>query len=145
MKISTRGRYALLMMLDLAEHTGEGSIALRDIAERQGVSKKYLEQIVPSLHKAELINTSRGHQGGYYLASSPDKVTIGAVLRAAEGSLSPVSCLESELNECPNRSSCETLPIWEGLYKVINDYLDGITLQSVIDSKAAAGASGFGI
>ena len=94
MKISTRGRYALRMMLDLAENQGSGVVALKDIAARQDISKKYLEQIIPVLNRAGLLQTSRGFQGGYRLAKVPKDYTVGEILRAAEGGLSPVACLE---------------------------------------------------
>ncbi len=133
MKISTKGRYAMRMMIDLGQHRADGYIALKDVARRQNISKKYLEQIVPLLNKAELLRTNRGYQGGYALSKEPDKYTVGEILRVTEGSLAPVSCLQYEENDCPRRAGCATLPIWEGLYKTITDYLDGITLADVID------------
>lgn len=133
MKISTKGRYALRMLLDLAEHENNGFIALKDIADRQGISKKYLEQIVPILHRSNILQTNRGFQGGYKLAQSPNKYTIGMILRLTEGSLAPVACLEQDPVQCERSSSCVTLPIWQGLNKVINEYLDSITLQDVLD------------
>lgn len=137
MKISTKGRYALRMLLDLAQHSSEGYVALKDIAERQGISKKYLEQIVPLLNKAELLRTNRGYQGGYALSKDPSKYTVGEILRVTEGSLCPVSCLQVEPNDCPRRADCPTLPIWEGLYKVITEYLGGITLADIMESTMA--------
>ena len=135
MKISTRGRYALRMMLDLAENQGDGVVALKDIAARQGISKKYLEQIIPVLNRADLLQTSRGFLGGYRLAKTPAEYTVGEILRAAEGGLSPVACLEQSPNACPRCHECDTLPIWAGLEQVVNQYLDGITLQSVLDGR----------
>lgn len=135
MKISTRGRYALRMMLDLAENQGDGVVALKDIAARQGISKKYLEQIIPVLNRAGLLQTSRGFLGGYRLAKTPAEYTMGEILRAAEGGLSPVACLEQSPNACPRCHECDTLPIWAGLEQVVNQYLDGITLQSVLDGR----------
>ena len=135
MKISTKGRYALRMMLDLAEHQGNGYIALKDIAARQNVSKKYLEQIVPILNKADILNTNRGYQGGYRLARTPDQYTVGDILRITEGSISPVACLDKNPVECERAAECATLPVWQGLYKVIADYLDGITLQDILDKQ----------
>ena len=135
MKISTRGRYALRMMLDLAENQGSGVVALKDIAARQDISKKYLEQIIPVLNRAGLLQTSRGFQGGYRLAKVPKDYTVGEILRAAEGGLSPVACLEQSPNACPRCHKCETLPIWAGLEQVVNEYLDGISLQSVLDGR----------
>jgi Rrf2 family protein len=134
LKISTKGRYALRMMLDLAENEGDGYVALGDIANRQGISKKYLEQIVPMLNKAGILRTTRGFQGGYRLAKPADKYTVGDILRITEGSLAPVSCLDFTENTCEKADVCPTLPIWQGLYNVITEYVDSITLQDIIDS-----------
>lgn len=135
MKISTKGRYALRMLLDLAEHQNEGYIALKDIAERQNISKKYLEQIVPIFNKTNILRTNRGFQGGYQLIKAPDQCTVGEILRLTEGNLAPVACLEQDPIECERSSKCPTLPVWQGLYRVINEYLDGITLQDIIDQQ----------
>ena len=135
MRISTKGRYALRLMLDLAEHQGDGCVSLKDVAQRQDISKKYLEQIVPTLSRAGFLLTNRGYQGGYMLAKSPDKYSVGMILRLTEGSLAPVACLDQEPNECERSAECITLPVWEGLYKVITEYLDGITLQDIIDQQ----------
>ena len=135
MKISTKGRYSLRMMLDLAEHQNDGYVALKDIAERQHISKKYLEQIVPILNKSNILRTNRGFQGGYRLAKDPAKYTVGEILRLTEGSLSPVTCLEHDPIECERSGECATLPVWQGLYRVINEYLDGITLQDILDQQ----------
>ena len=133
MKISTKGRYALRMLLDLAMHENNGFVALKDIAERQDISKKYLEQIVPLLNKSNLLKTNRGYQGGYMLSKSPDKYTVGEILRITEGDLCPVNCLRDDPNECPRAEECMTLFVWDGLYKAITDYLDGITLADIIE------------
>ena len=135
MKISTKGRYALRMMLDLAQHQSDGYVALRDIAQRQNISKKYLEQIVPVLNKFDILRTNRGFQGGYRLAKSPDQYTVGEILRLTEGNLAPVACLEHEPIECERSGECPTLPVWQGLYRVICEYLDGITLQDILDQQ----------
>ena len=135
MKISTKGRYALRMLIDLAEHRNSGYIALKDIAERQGISKKYLEQIVPLLNKSDILLTNRGFQGGYMLAQSPDKYTVGDILRITEGGLHPISCLTQSPIGCDRSTFCPTLPIWQGLEKVINEYLDSITLQDLLDQQ----------
>ncbi|MDD6308474.1 MAG: Rrf2 family transcriptional regulator [Clostridia bacterium] len=135
MKISTKGRYALRMLIDLAEHSGDGFIALKDIAERQGISKKYLEQIVPILNRSDILQTNRGFQGGYKLAQAPGKYTVGTILRLTEGSLAPVACLDQNPIQCERSKECITLPIWQGLNKVINDYLDNITLQDILDQQ----------
>ena len=134
MKISTKGRYALRMLLDLAMHQADGFIALKDIAQRQNVSKKYLEQIVPLLNKSGLLRTNRGFQGGYMLSRQASEYTVGEILRLTEGSLAPIACLDAPENTCPRQSDCITLPMWEGLYSVISDYLDNITLQDMIDN-----------
>lgn len=133
MKISTKGRYALRMMIDLAENGTESYVALKDIAERQGVSKKYLEQIVPLLNKSGVLRTNRGYQGGYKLAKSPSEYTVGDILRITEGSIAPVACLDNEPNMCERCGECKTLPIWGGLNKVISEYLDSITVADIIE------------
>lgn len=137
MKISTKGRYALRMLLDLAEHREAGFVSLKDIAKRQQISKKYLEQIIPIFNHSNILLTNRGAQGGYKLARSPEKYTIGEILRLTEGSLAPVVCLEQEENLCERSGNCATLPVWQGLYKLVNEYLDGITLQDILDQQAA--------
>ena len=133
MKISTKGRYALRMMLDLAEHREQGFVSLKEIAARQDISKKYLEQIVAVLNRPDFLKTNRGYQGGYRLAKTPDQYTVGDILRLTEGGLAPVACLEEEPNTCPRAASCATLPVWAGLYKAINTYLDSITLQDLLE------------
>ena len=135
MKISTKGRYAMRMLLDLAEQQGRGYVALKEIAQRQKISKKYLEQIVPILNRAKVLKTNRGYQGGYQLAGSPEQYTVGEILRLTEGSLAPVACVEQEPVECPRSVDCPTLPVWKGLNQVINDYLDSITLQDILDQQ----------
>lgn len=133
MKISTKGRYALRMLIDLAEHKNDGFIALKTIADRQNISKKYLEQIVPILNRAGILLTNRGFQGGYQLGREADKITVREILTLTEGDLFPVSCMTpgGEIN-CDRKIDCPTLPVWLGLNKVINDYLDSITLQDII-------------
>ena len=133
MKISTKGRYALRLIIDLAQHTVDGFVSLKDVAERQAISKKYLEQIVPMLNKSGILHTNRGNRGGYMLSANPSTLTVGDVLRATEGSLAPVSCLEFEPNICEHREECSTLYIWEGLFKAVTEYLDGISIQDIID------------
>lgn len=135
MKISTKGRYALRMLLDLAEHQSSGYVALKDVAERQSISKKYLEQIIPVFHQSDILRTNRGSQGGYRLAKTPDKYTVGEILRLTEGSLAPVACLDHDPMECERSGECATLPVWQGLNRVINEYLDGITLQDILDQQ----------
>ncbi|MBQ8953596.1 MAG: Rrf2 family transcriptional regulator [Clostridia bacterium] len=133
MKISTKGRYALRMMIDTAQHQDQGFVALKDIAERQNISKKYLEQIVLQLTQAGMLRASRGHQGGYKLTADPATYTVGQILRVVEGPLTPVACLDQTPNQCERCGFCLTLPVWEGLQEVVEAYLDGITLQNVID------------
>lgn len=135
MKISTKGRYALRMLLDLAEHQNGGFVALKDVAARQGISKKYLEQIVPVLNRSDILQTNRGFQGGYRLSRQPDRYTVGEILRLTEGSLAPVACLEHSPIECERSRECATLPVWQGLNRVITEYLDGITLQDILDQE----------
>lgn len=136
LKISTKGRYALRMLIDLAMHQNDGYIALKDIAARQNISKKYLEQIMPILNKADVLLTNRGFQGGYRLARTPDQYTVGEILRITEGSLAPVACLDHTPNNCPMSEECITLPVWKGLNEVITKYLDSITIQDIIDHQA---------
>lgn len=135
MKISTKGRYALRMLIDLAEHGSAGFVPLKDIAERQNISKKYLEQIIPLFNRADMLRANRGAQGGYMLARTPDKYTVGEVLRLTEGPLAPVACAVQDPVLCDRSVDCATLPVWRGLNKVINDYLDSITLQDILDQQ----------
>ena len=133
------------MMLDLAIHGNSGYVALKDVAKRQGVSKKYLEQIVPLLNSADFLQTNRGYQGGYMLSKSPDSYTVGDILRTTEGGIAPVACLEQEPNRCERSGECITLDMWKGLYKVMTDYLDGITLQDLIDRQNESGFDNYSI
>jgi len=133
MKISTRGRYSLRMMIDLAQHYDEGFIALKDISERQDISKKYLEQIIPFLNRSHLLNANKGHMGGYKLAKAPNQINLREIIESAEGSIAPVSCMENETNTCDRCAECLTLPVYEGLYKVVYAYLEGITLADVLN------------
>ena len=135
MRISTKGRYALRLMLDLAEHQGDGCVSLKDVAQRQDISKKYLEQIVPTLSRAGFLLTNRGYQGGYCLCRAPEEYTVYEILSVAEGGLAPVACLDQPENTCPRAPDCLTLPVWEGLEKTIRDYLRSITLQTILDGK----------
>lgn len=143
MKISTKGRYALRMLLDLAEHQQDGYIALKDIARRQEISKKYLEQIIPILNRSDILLANRGFQGGYRLAKAPDQYTVGEILRITEGGLAPVSCLNTTPINCSRSAECPTLPVWQGLYRVINEYLDGITLQDLLDQQQSRRCNDF--
>ncbi len=132
MKISTKGRYALRIVLDLATHTEEKCIPLKDISERQLITIKYMEQIMPLLTKAGLVKSYRGNNGGYALNMPAEEMTTGMILRAAEGSLAPIACLDSEKNECPRCNQCKTIGFWEGLRDVIYEYADGVTIADLI-------------
>ena len=134
MLISTKGRYALRVMTDLAEHPSEGYIPLKEIAQRQEISEKYLEAIIKTLVKARLLTGVRGKGGGYKLTRTPEQYTVGEVLRLTEESLAPVTCLEKGADICPRASDCRTLPVWKGLDRVINDYLDRITVADLAHS-----------
>lgn len=133
MKISTRGRYSLRLMLDLAMHYNDGYITLKEIAARQDISKKYLEQIIPFLNRSKLLTANKGHDGGYRLAKQPSEITVKDVLLCAEGSLAPVSCMDNDPNLCEKCEECMTLPVYKGLYDVAIKYLESITLQDIID------------
>ena len=137
MLISTKGRYALRVMIDLAEHQAEGFIPLKVIAERQGISEKYLESIIKLLVKAKLLNGLRGKGGGYQLTKAPEQYTAGSILRLTEDSLAPVACLEEGADACPRMQACRTLPLWKGLDKVISDYLDNVTLADLMREEEA--------
>ncbi len=144
MKISTKGRYALRLLLDLSRHSNKGFVSLKEVAARQEISVKYLEQIVPMLTKAGLLESVRGSGGGYRLAKPADRYTVGEILRAAEGSLAPVACLGDMAEICPRKGQCATLPFWEGLSKTITEYVDSVKLSDLIpaaerDSSFAVG------
>lgn len=133
MKVSTKGRYALRLMIDLAEHDSGDYIPLRDISERQGISVKYLEQIVTQLSRAGFLRSVRGAQGGYRLSRRPENYTVGEILRITEGDLAPIACLSDETASCPRESECATLDFWKGLRRVINEYVDGSTLDDLVE------------
>lgn len=135
MIVSTKGRYALRIMLELAMHGGEGYLSLKEISTRQNVSMKYLEQITTLLNRADLLKSQRGPQGGYRLSKAPRDYTIGEILRAVEGRLAPITCLETEENPCPRQADCLTIGFWEGLYKVIDEYTDSVTLKDLLDGR----------
>lgn len=134
MKISTKGRYALRVMVDLATTDPENYISIKNIANRQKISDKYLEQIISSLNKAGLVKSTRGALGGYKLTKAPKDYTVGMILRSIEGSLAPVSCLDDEENQCPRCSDCVSLYVWEKIYEAVNNVVDTITLQDIIDN-----------
>lgn len=134
MLISTKGRYALRVMIDLAEHQAEGFIPLKVIAQRQDISEKYLESIIKQMVKAKLVSGLRGKGGGYRLTKAPEQYTVGSILRITEDSMAPVACLEPGSEACPRAAECRTLSLWRGLDKVINDYLDDFTLADLMHS-----------
>ena len=136
MKISTKGRYAVRMLLDIAMHQKNEMISLRDIAERQQISKKYLEQIIPSLSRASFLLTYRGHSGGYRLTRAPEDYSVGEVLRVTEGSIAPVLCVDPDRpSACENIPNCPTYRVWKGLRDVIVNYLDNVRLSDLLSDK----------
>lgn len=133
MKISTKGRYALRMMLDLAiRDTGE-PVRIRDIAARQEISEKYLEQIISILNKAGYVRSVRGPQGGYHLMKEPAQYTVGMILRLTEGSLAPVACLDGDVNTCERQENCVTLRFWKMLNQAVSDVVDQVTLADLVE------------
>lgn len=133
MKISTKGRYALRLMLDLALNNNGEPVRIKDIAVRQEISDKYLEQIISTLNKAGYVKSIRGPQGGYLLTREPEKYTVGMILRLTEGSLAPVACLEDKVNSCPRQDSCATLRLWQMLDEAISDVVDKVTLSDLVE------------
>ncbi len=145
MKISTKGRYALRVMIDLAQHDTGEYIALKDISDRQGITVKYLEQIVAALNKAGMLRSMRGNNGGHRLSKRPAEYRIGDILRTMEGELRPVACSSPQGTDCPRAAGCITLPFWRGLDRVINDYVDSYTLQDLLDQTGSAGGYDYSI
>ena len=133
MLISSKGRYALRLMIYIAAlGDAEGKIALREVADREHISQKYLEQLVRPLMKAGLLKSVRGKGGGYVLTRPPEQYTVGEILRLTEGSLAPVACLDGDCKGCSRSDECPTLDVWKNLDKLINDYLDGVTLDALV-------------
>ena len=130
--ISTKGRYAVRVMIDLAEHTDLKNVPLKDIAERQQISKKYLEAIVKDLVAAKLVKGSSGKGGGYKLCREPKDYTVGEIIELMEGSLATVSCLAKDENDCPHASTCRTLPLWEEYDQLVHDFFYGKKLTDLI-------------
>lgn len=137
MKISTKGRYALRVMIDLAENNTGSYLPLKDIAARQDISEKYLESIISALTKAHFLEGLRGKGGGYKLTRDPSDYTVGSILKLTEGSLAPVACLDDNPNKCPRVSACKTLSMWENFYKMIEDYFEGITLEDLLHAQTS--------
>lgn len=132
MMISTRGRYALRVVIDLAERADNSYVPMKEVAERQGISLKYLEKILPALAKNNLIEGVQGKGGGYRLTREPKDYSVGEILRLTEGDLAPVSCLECNAEPCQYTDGCRTLPMWNKLHDIINDYLDGVTIADLM-------------
>ncbi|MEA4900423.1 Rrf2 family transcriptional regulator [Desulfitobacterium sp.] len=147
MKLSTRSRYGLRAMFDLAQHEGEGPISLKSIAERQGLSEHYLEQLVSGLRKAGLVESTRGAQGGYFLGKEASQIRVGDVIRVLEGSIAPVDCVSEEDPECcQNSRYCVTRTVWEKMRDSITEVVDSITLEDMVqDAKGRESECNFNI
>lgn len=135
MKISTKGRYALRLMIDLAKNENGDPIRIKDVAERQEISDKYLEQIISILNKAGFVKSVRGPQGGYVLKKKPEDYTVGMILRLTEGSLAPVACVEEEETDCERQKGCATYRLWRKISDAVNSLVDTVTLQDLIDGR----------
>ena len=133
MKISTKGRYALRLMIDLAMNSVGEPVSLKDVAKRQGISEKYLEQIISVLNRAGYVKSIRGAQGGYLLRRAPEEYTVGMILRLTEGSLAPVTCVEDGDFPCERQENCVTVILWKKINDAINSVVDSITLQDLVD------------
>ena len=142
MKISTKGRYALRMMIDLAAYGDEAPVSLKDISERQDISMKYMEQIAAMLTKAGYVRSARGARGGYVLARPAIDYTVGDILRTTEGSLAPVACLEGDEMKCARCDCCPTVGFWKGLYDTVANYVDSVTLQDLSEEQKRLGRNG---
>lgn len=136
MLISTKGRYALRVLIDMAEHDNGGYLPLKEVAKRQGISEKYLESVLKVLVRSGVLTGMRGKGGGYKLALPPGKCTVGQVLRLTEDSLAPVACLEECSAACPRTAECRTVAMWRGLDRVIAEYLDGVTLEDLMQKNS---------
>ncbi len=132
MMISAKGRYALIVMVDLAQHKADGYVPLKDIAARQGISLKYLESIMGVLSKAGYVDALHGKGGGYRLNRTTDEYTVGGVIKLTESSLAPVPCLEDGAEKCEREAECPTCPVWQRLYTIIDDYLESVTLSDLM-------------
>ena len=138
MKISTKGRYALRLMLDLAMNGENNVVRIKDIAERQQISDKYLEQIISVLNKAGYVRSTRGPQGGYLLRKAPEDITVGMVLRLTEGGISPVACLDADEFQCEREARCSTIGLWRRLDKAIRDVVDTTTIADLVAERPEA-------
>ncbi len=137
MMISTRGRYALRVLLDIAEHAKEGFVPMKDVAKRQDISLKYLERIIPVLVKHGIVDGVQGKGGGYRLVKEPEELKIGDILRLTEGDLAPVACLACDATPCEREYECRTYPMWVEFYRVINEFFDSKTLADIIRTDPA--------
>ena len=137
MMISTKGRYALRVMVDLAEHGEDGYIPLKEVAARQEISLKYIERIMPLLTKENLVEGQHGKGGGYRLCRPPEDYPVGEILRATEGGLAPVACLECGAKPCSRAAECRTLPMWQKYYAMTNEFFDGISIADLMKNEAA--------
>ena len=135
MMISTKGRYALRIMLDLSQHREDGYISLSKISQRQGISVKYLEAIISVLNKAGMVESQRGKEGGYKLTKEPEEYSVGSIVKLTEGSIAPVACLENDSVPCEHKSDCLTLPLWMKLEGVVDNYLESVTLTDLLERK----------
>lgn len=135
MKISAKSRYALHLMLALAMQEEGVNLSVKSVAERQGISEKYLEQIIPVLVRGGFVRSVRGARGGYHLMRDPEDYTVGSILRAVEGSIAPVSCLDDEVNQCARCTSCATLELWEQVDQAISNVVDHVTLADLVDKQ----------
>lgn len=138
MMISTRGRYALRVMIDLTEHASDGYIPMKQVAERQEISLKYLERILPVLVKNDFVEGVQGKGGGYKLTRAPEKCTVGEILRLTEGDLAPVACLGCSAVPCEKSSSCKTLKMWSNFYKLTNEYFDKISIADLANDNISS-------
>ena len=132
--ISTKGRYSIRILLDLAEHSGSDYVPMREVADRQGISLKYIERLMPALKAAGFIDSAHGIGGGYRLTREPDQYTLWEILRMAEGSLAPVACLQESAAPCSRAPECRTLPVWKNYYELTKNYFSGITLADLMDT-----------
>ena len=135
--ISTKGRYSIRILLDLAEHRNGGYIPIKEVAARQEISLKYVEKLMPALKNARLIDSTHGIGGGYRLTREPDEYTLWEILRLAEGDLAPVACLQENAAACSRAAECRTLPVWEKYYELTKDYFSGITLADLMNNPQA--------
>lgn len=133
MKISTKGRYALRLMIDLAINDTGSPVSIKDVAKRQGISDKYLEQIISVLNKAGYVKSIRGPQGGYVLKKAPKDYTVGMILRLTEGSLAPVACVEDDATDCERQSGCVTYILWKKISNAVSEVVDNVTLKDLVD------------